>query len=360
MGMIAACIMAGGQGERFWPASRRARPKQFLPLLDGRSPLQETVARLDSLVPPEHTYVVTTEAYADQVMEQLPQLPAQNVILEPVGRNTAACIGLSAVVMAQRLGRDATMVVLPSDHWVRPVKAFQQVLASASKAAQSDRWLVTLGIRPSRPETGYGYIRHSHERLTFEGLPAHPVEAFVEKPDRARAQRYLSDGNYLWNAGIFIWQVGVILEELRQHMPQVYEPLAALQDQVDTPQFWTAVRRIYPSLPSISIDYGVMERARRILVFPCSFAWDDLGSWPALARVFPTDAAGNLTRGKVVLEDVGGSIVHSSGKLIAALGVQDLVIVETEDAILVCDRARAQELRRLVGRIAEEGYTAYL
>lgn len=358
--MIGACIMAGGQGERFWPASRRVRPKQFLPILDGRSPLQETVARLESVVPLEQTYVVTTEAYAGQVLEQLPQLPSENLILEPVGRNTAACIGLAAVVMAQRLGPEATMVVLPSDHWVRPVEAFQQVLTSAIRAAQADSWLVTLGIRPSRPETGYGYIRHGPERLAFEGLPAHPVEAFVEKPDRERAQRYLSDGNYLWNSGIFIWQVGVILKELHQHLPQIHEPLAALQTQVNTPQFWESVRHVYPTLPSISIDYGVMERARRILVFPCSFAWDDLGSWPALARVFPTDAAGNLTRGKVVLEDVGGSIVQSGGKLIAALGVKDLVIVETEDAILVCDRARAQELRRLVGRIAEEGYTAYL
>jgi len=358
--MIGACIMAGGQGERFWPASRRARPKQFLPILDGRSPLQETAARLQPVVPLEHTYVVTTEGYAGQVLEQLPQLPAENLILEPVGRNTAACIGLAAVVMAQRLGPEATMVVLPSDHWVRPVDAFQQVLTSAIQAARSDDWLVTLGIRPSRPETGYGYIRHGPERLAFEGLPAHPVEAFVEKPDRERAQRYLLDGNYLWNSGIFVWKVGVILKELRQHLPQVYEPLAALQAHVGTPQFSEAVRRVYPGLPSISIDYGVMERARRILVFPCSFAWDDLGSWPALARVFPTDAAGNLTRGKVVLEDVGGSIVQSSGKLIAVLGVKDLVIVETEDAILVCDRSRAQELRRLVGRIAEEGYTAYL
>lgn len=352
--------MAGGQGERFWPASRRSLPKQFLPILDGRSPLQETVARLDPLIPLEQTYVVTTEAYAERVREQLPGLPAENLILEPVGRNTAACIALASVVMGERLGPDAIMAVLPADHWVRPVDAFQQVLAGAFQAAREGDWLVTLGIRPSRPETGYGYIRHGSERRFFEGTLAHPVEAFVEKPDRERAQRYLADGRYLWNSGIFVWRIRVIREQLRRHLPEIHAPLDALAPQVDTPVFWREVKKVYPRLPAISIDYGVMERAGRILVFPSSFAWDDLGSWPALARVFPTDAAGNLTRGKVVLEDVGGSIIQSGGKLIAALGVRDLVVVETEDAILVCDRGRAQELRRLVGRIAEEGYTSYL
>ncbi|BAS28861.1 mannose-1-phosphate guanylyltransferase [Limnochorda pilosa] len=358
--MIGACIMAGGQGERFWPASRRKYPKQFLPLLDGKSPLQETVARLEALIPLEQTYVVTTESYAEQAREQLPELPEENLILEPVGRNTAACIGLAAVVMAERLGGDAVMAVLPADHWVRPVDAFQEVLTAAMQAAAQDDWLVTLGIRPSRPETGYGYIRHGSERLLVNGAPAYLVEAFVEKPSRERAQRYLSDGRYLWNSGIFAWRVATILDQLQRHLPEIHEPLEAVRPAVGTPRFWEVVQRVYPGLPAISIDYGVMERAERILVFPGSFAWDDLGSWPALTRVFPTDAAGNLTRGKVVLEDVRGSIVHANGKLIAALGVKDLVVVETEEAILVCERERAQELRRLVERIAEEGYESYL
>jgi mannose-1-phosphate guanylyltransferase len=339
-----AVIMAGGGGTRLWPASRRRRPKQLLPL--GRDPgeslLAATCRRLEAVVGIERTWVVTAADQAAAVAADVPRLPAANLVAEPRARNTAAAIGLAAIAVAAR-DPDAVIAALPADHHVGDEAAYRAVVARALALAEASDRIVTVGIQPTAPETGFGYIEPGAEGP--DG--ARQVERFVEKPDRDTAAGYVARG-YLWNAGMFFFRAARIRAEIARHLPA----LAAGLDEIERAP--GDLERIYPTLPAISIDYGVMEKASGILVVPGAFGWNDVGSWTALAETRGADADGNVRAGELLAVDARDNIVSSDAGLVALVGVSGLVVVRSGDAVLVMPRARAQDVREVVSRLAEE------
>jgi mannose-1-phosphate guanylyltransferase len=346
---ILAVIMAGGKGERFWPLSTPDRPKQFVDLTGGGTLIQQTVARVAQVLPHTEIYVVTGQGQLAMARAQLPEIPAENFIAEPVGRDTAPCIGLAAVWL-EKVDPQAIMLVLPADHYVPDAAKFGQVLLAAAEQAENTRGLVTIGIRPDRPETGYGYLEVGARFPAAEAAPIFRVKRFVEKPDLARAQEYLAHGGYLWNAGIFAWRVSSIRAEIARHVPELHAGLEELAAAPDHRKLAERIPTIFPRLPRISIDHGVMERSYQVFVIPGHFQWDDLGTWAAVARLGQADSQGNVVRGPAVLEDCRNLLVESSGRLIALLGVSDLVVVEAGERVLIAPKDRVQEVRRLAAR----------
>lgn len=357
---IAAVIMAGGRGERFWPSSREDMPKQFLAFQGERTLIQQTVSRLAGIADPQDVWVVTREDYAGLVYEQVPNIPRQQVLLEPQGRDTAPCVALAALSVAKR-DPDAVMVMLPSDHLVLQEERFREALAASIRVAASGEYLVTIGICPTRPETGYGYISTGPLVDVFNGHEAYRVSAFKEKPSREMALAYLQQGGYYWNSGIFVWKVSTILAALQEHMPQLLQATFPLADAIGTERESAVLSQVYPTLPKISIDYGVMERAANTVVIPADFGWDDLGTWAALERVILPDDEGNILRGRVVAVETQGSVVQSlHNRLVATLGVSDIVVVDSEDAVLIAHKTRVTDLKAIVGRLEEEGLHQHL
>ncbi|OAT80347.1 mannose-1-phosphate guanylyltransferase [Desulfotomaculum copahuensis] len=361
--MLFAAIMAGGTGQRFWPLSRRDRPKQFLSLVGERTMLQLTVDRLAGLMPPENILVITGDAYLETVYEQLPEIPRENVVAEPCGRDTAAAVGLAAVHVRHR-DPEGIMVVLPADHYIADVQRFQAVLRSAAAHAAGGEWLVTLGITPTRPDTGYGYIRRGEPLAECGGVPACRVERFTEKPAPEAARRFLASGRYLWNSGMFIWRADLISRLIDEHLPELAAGLAEIgRALADMPGGVTAgyisyikkLVRIYPRLPKVSVDYGIMEKADNVLVLPGDFGWDDVGSWPALERCRETEDNGNVIEARGVFLETSNSIIHVPGRLVATLGIADLVVVDDGECLLVCSKERAGELKRLTTALKEAG-----
>jgi len=354
-----AVIMAGGKGERFWPLSTPEKPKQFIELTGAGTLIQQTVARAAQIIPFRDIYVVTSREHLALAKEQLPQLPESNFIAEPAGRDTAPCIGLAAVWL-ERTDPDALMLVLPADHHIPDGERFCDLANLALAHAARTGGLVTLGIQPDRPETGYGYIELGEACAEAGGSGAggtgaivHRVRRFHEKPDRVRAEQYVTSGRFLWNAGIFAWSVGSIRAEIARLLPEIH---AGLEDLAAQPSHAAMVERLpdlFPTLPRISIDHGVLERAGQVYVVPSDFRWDDLGSWTAAARLHKPDDSGNVLRGRVVADDCRNVFVQSSGRLVATLGVNDLIVVETPDAVLIAAPDRAQEIRRLAVRARE-------
>lgn len=353
-------IMAGGSGTRFWPLSRTRMPKQLMSVFGGKSMLQRTVERVLPLAP-ERILIVTNAAQAEESARQLGEYRdcPLDIIAEPVGRNTAPAIGLAAALI-QRYDPGATMLVLPADHYIRNEGEFCRIATLAAAEAESGA-LITLGIEPTRPETGYGYIEAEPQTAGN----AQAVKRFVEKPDVARAAVFLAAGNFYWNSGMFVWKVAAIRRELARQMPALAAAmdtlqlsptpwdLSGLQEQVDL---------LYGDLASESIDYGVMERAEAVRVIPASFGWSDVGSWSALPEVMEADGDGNIainTAGLISLE-AADSLVYGSGKLAALIGVRDLIVVDTADALLVCHRDRAQEVKKVVERLQQSERTEYL
>jgi mannose-1-phosphate guanylyltransferase len=334
-------IIAGGSGTRFWPLSRQRRPKQFLPLVDQRPMINATFDRARKLAGPENVFVVCGKLHQSQVRRALSQLPPENVLAEPFARNTAPAIGLAAVHV-QRKDPRGVLLVLPSDHHIAKVPAFIRCLREASRLA-ADGELVTLGIRPTHPETGYGYIRLGH---TLKGK-GRRVAAFVEKPDRLTAQRYLASGKYLWNSGIFAFRVDVILDALRRYLPRLGNALDQLAGISNPRRFAAELTRVFKAEPSVSIDYGVMEKATNIAVVPGDFGWSDVGSFLALGEVRRADRDGNIVLGETLQLDCKNSILVSNRRLIAAVGLSDLIVVESADAVLVIPKARSQDVRRV-------------
>jgi len=350
-------IMAGGHGERFWPSSRLAMPKQFLALTDdSRTMIQLTVDRIRPFTAIENVYVATSAAYRDLLQQQIPDLPAENILCEPVGRNTAPCIALGAVHIRKKYG-DALMTVLPSDHLVQYPNIFRDVLQEACDLAESDDSIMTIGITPDEPETGYGYIKFIPRRAKRN---AYAVERFVEKPDLETARRYVSSREYLWNSGMFTWKVSVILNNLEKYLPRMTEGLRAIENSIGTPDYERVLRETFPRFPSISIDYAVMEKAKNIYTLAANFGWDDVGSWLAVSRIRQTDERGNVHAGNVIAIDTRDTIIQAGGKLIAAVGVEDLVVVDTEDALLICNKDRAGEIKRVLQVLKERNMTSYL
>jgi mannose-1-phosphate guanylyltransferase len=342
-----AVLLAGGSGTRFWPLSRAKRPKQFLSLASDKTLLFETFARVEELAGAARTWVVCGRDHAALVREALPALPPAHLVVEPAARNTAPAIGLAAVEVS-REDPAATLVVLPSDHHIADPAAFRAALRAAVRVAEGGD-LVTLGIPPTRPETGYGYLRRG--KLREKGVYA--VEAFVEKPDAATAEKYLRDPAYSWNAGIFVFRADALLEAIRQHLPAVDAQLARIARDPG------ALAEAFPRVPSISIDYGVMEKARRIaLVDPGAIGWSDVGSFAALAEVRPLDARGNALSGDALAIESDGCVVLSEGgRLVAAVGLRDVCVIDAGDAILVVPKHRAQDVRKVVDELRSRGRT---
>lgn len=340
-----ALIMAGGRGERFWPKSRIRMPKQFLSLTDdGKTMIQLTVERILPLVDIEDVYIVTNHSYRNLVKEQLPDLPEENILCEPVGRNTAPCIGLGAVHIAKKYN-DAVMFVLPSDHLITHPQIFRRTLLDATEVSEAGDNLVTIGITPAYPETGYGYIKFYPEQVLGR---AFKVERFVEKPDLETAQKYLATEQYLWNSGMFIWRVSTILKNLQKYMPATYEGLNRIGDAINTPDEDIVLEKEFSAFKSESIDYGIMEKADSIYILAGSFGWDDVGSWLAVERFKERNEFKNVIEGNVITVDTKNTIIQGGKKLIAAVGLEDLVIIDTDDALLVCDKNSTGDIKKVI------------
>ena len=349
-----AVIMAGGQGTRFWPRSRRKRPKQLLNIVGDTTMLEQTVARINPFIPFERILVVAGKAYRDILQASLPQLPRENFLYEPVGRNTAACVAWAALWVQER-APGAIMAVLPADHLTRDATEFLHILRAAALVAQPLNRLVTIGIRPTHPETGYGYIRLSDERLQADSRDVFRVERFVEKPSRQKAEEFLADGRYLWNSGMFIWRADSVLHEIRRYLPQLAQALAPVAESMASSRLTSVVAEVYPGLPSISIDVGVMERAQDVWVIPGDFGWSDVGSWRALSELLPANGQGNVVVGEQRGMETSGCFIYSPKKLVATIGIHDLVVIETDDVLLICPKERDQEVRQLVELLEREG-----
>jgi mannose-1-phosphate guanylyltransferase len=344
---VYALILAGGGGTRLWPASRRSRPKQLLSLGGDESLLASTFRRTSKVLDPEHTLVVTAADQADAIRKELPDLPPENLIAEPAARNTGPAVGLGAVMVARRAGMDARLAILPSDSFIGDEAAFGQVMRKAFEHAAET--IVTVGVKPTRPETGYGYLQRGKQVRD----DVHDVARFVEKPDLATAARYLSSGDFLWNAGMFFLTAGRLMAEAKTHLPA----LAAILDEIYTAKDPLAVAdQRYPSAPKISIDYGIMEKASGIRLVLGDFGWNDVGSWSALSDIRALDGAGNVVSGDVVLSAVSGSVLISEpgAPLVGVVGLDDVVVVATKDAVLVVKKDRAQEVRAIVEALAAQ------
>lgn len=349
-----AVIMAGGRGERFWPRSRMAAPKQFLNLIGDKTMLQLTIERVEGLVEISDIYIVAGSNFKDIIMEQVPQLPEENIIVEPFGRDTAAAIGLAALVLERKDPREV-MIVLPADHYISDIPRFQKVLKSAVAAARRGENIVTLGITPNRPETGYGYICQGELCDTFDGTPSYRVTRFLEKPDYAKALRFFSIGNYLWNSGMFIWRVDLIRQMIEKHTPQLAQGLNKIGPAMGTEQYLAVLREVYAGLPKISVDYGILEKAEKVLVMRGDFGWDDIGSWTALERYAGKDERGNIIEGRGVLLETSDTFIYSPGKTVGVIGVESLIVVNYRDSFLVCHKDRAQEIKKVVQALKDQG-----
>ena len=349
-------ILAGGRGTRFWPQSRARRPKQFLNVLGQESLLQQTLARLRPIAPPQRTWILTNQSLRKQVLRQLPDVPPRQVIAEPVQRNTAPAIALAAHLLQQQ-DPDAVMGVFPSDHVIGKPATFHRILRRGAKAALGGH-LVVLGIRPKWPETGYGYIEFPAGTSARSATPQ-PVVRFREKPRRAAARRYLDAGNFYWNSGMFLWQARTILREIERFLPATADALSQLRP-LNSRQFSASLRRHYAACDNISIDYGVLERADKMAGLPCpDFGWNDVGSWEAVYQLLPKDKRRNVLRSPVQLLSADGNYVESD-KLVALVGVQDLIVVDTPDALLIARRQDSQKVADLVKEFEVGGLTGLL
>lgn len=348
--MLTALIMAGGKGTRFWPLSTEEKPKQFLKLIGNETMIQMTVKRIKPIIPIERIFVCTCEMYVHLVKEQLPELPERNIIVEPEGRNTAPCIALSAFVI-KKYFNDATMVVLPSDHLIKDEEEFRSVIRTANEFVESNESaIITLGMKPSRPETGYGYIKCGKDEKRLNCHNVIKVKAFIEKPNREKAERYLSSGSYLWNGGMFLWSVENILNQIKQYSTDTYEALHQIS-KVKDENLQQLINNNYKSTEAISIDYAVLEKSKDIYVIPSDFGWDDVGSWEALDRYREKDEAGNVLVGKSKALKAQNNLVISSSHNIVIEGLSDIYVIENDGKILIGRKsnvANVKELKKIV------------
>ncbi len=342
-------IMAGGRGERFWPLSSEHRPKPFVPLLGPNTLFQETVARVRPLVPPGRILIAIGEAHRAIAAEQAPEIPPENFVLEPVGRDTAACLGWSALHIERR-DPDGIMIALPADHFIAEPEIFRTTLQKALHCLPGATGIV-FGIRPDRPETGYGYIRAEKPALPAD---VWPVVRFVEKPDSAAAARYIRSGRYFWNSGMFLWRNRTLLQLFQRHMPDTYSRLAQLRPLVGQEEKRDEIRGIFAGFRRTSIDYGILEKTSGLRLVPASYGWDDIGNWASLERAISIDGCGNITSGPVLAVESRDCILFSDSTPVAVFGAAGLVVVRARDRVLVCPKERAPELKRLISALPEE------
>jgi mannose-1-phosphate guanylyltransferase len=355
-----AVIMAGGKGERFWPKSRKSLPKQFLSLTDdGKTMIQLTVERLKNLVDINDIYIVTNRDYKKLVLQQIDGIPEENILLEPIAKNTAPCIGPAAIHVKKKY-EDAVMIVLPSDHLIKYNEIYVDTLKNAVEVAKEGDNLITLGITPSYPETGYGYINFERDEINIKRTNVYRVKRFVEKPNLETAKEYLSSGRYLWNSGMFVWKVSTILDNFAELLPEVYEGLNKIYETIGTDYEDIILKQQFSDFKSESIDYGIMERASNIYTIPGSFGWDDVGSWLALERINKTNDDGNIIRGNVITINSKNSIIQGQGKLIAAIGMENLIVVDTDDALLIASKDSSQEVKKVIENLKICNRTEYL
>lgn len=351
--MLHAVIMAGGVGARFWPLSRRNRPKQLINLTGEGTMLEKTIERLDGLVDPEQIWIVTNAEQASLIRQIMPKFRSDRFIIEPVGRNTAPAIGLAAVHLHKH-DPDAVMIVLPADHRITNIEQFHFCLTSAVEAVHDSEVLATIGIEPTRPETGYGYIQMDTSGIRIRDN-VYPVKTFAEKPNLQTARLFLASGEFVWNSGMFVWRADTILKQIREHLPLWGVAFQEIDKSIGTAFEAEVTRRVFEAGKGISIDYGVMERAPKVAVIRGTFDWNDVGSWDEVWRLMPHDENGNAVRGNVTLANTHNTCVLGNKKLIAAVGVSNLIIVETDDALMICPLDRSQEVKELVDALKAGG-----
>lgn len=340
-------IMAGGRGTRFWPRSRTKRPKQLLDIVGSKTILEQTIDRLLPLTDWDHIFIVTETAQAEAIKNLIPLLKDSHLLVEPLGKNTAPCIGLAGIVLS-RMDPTASMAILPADHYISQVPVFLETLLAAARVSRAGDYLITIGITPTYPETGYGYLERGGRVMEVDGRPVWEVKAFHEKPDRLKAESMVKSGKFFWNSGMFVWTVPAIMNQMARLTPGMYDELMQLKPCIDRPGWEEALRRAYENMENISIDYAVMERADQVLMLEGDFGWNDVGSWEAVYQLTPKDEKGNCLNGPVLVLDSQGCLVHSPEKTVALIGVEDLVVVETSDALLICPRKRSQEVKKIV------------
>ena len=349
--MTSVVIMAGGKGERFWPKSRINLPKQFLSLTDdGKSMIQHTVERVKNLVDIENIYVVTNEMYKNLVSEHIPDIPEANIIIEPAAKNTAPCIGLAAIHIAKK-DINSKMIILPSDHLIKFNEIFIDTLKTALDVVEKGDNLATIGITPNYPETGYGYINFTKGESFKDSTNIYEVLRFVEKPNLEKAKEYLTSGQYLWNSGMFVWKASTILKNFKEYLPEIYEGLQKIGKSINTGKYEEVLKKEFLNLPSESIDYGIMEKAKNIYVIPGNFGWDDVGSWLSLERINKTNQDGNVITGNVISIKTKNTIIQGSDKLIATIGLEDIVVVDTDDVTLICHKNNTQEVKEVINNL---------
>jgi mannose-1-phosphate guanylyltransferase len=341
--MIIPLIMAGGIGSRFWPLSSKENPKQFLNLIDDdRNMIQLTLDRITNIVDYNQIFVATGKEYAADVKKYLPEIPSENISIEPMRRNTAACIGLASLYIEKKYP-EAVMTILPADHVITNNQEFIETLNRAAEIAKAGPNMVTIGIEPSKPETGYGYINYSQQKLKS----GFKVNEFTEKPDYKKAVQFLKSGNYLWNSGIFIWKVKTIRNMFKKYMPELDKTLERIKEVLGSPEANNLIKNEFKNLDSISIDYGILEKADNIYVVPGSFGWDDVGSWSSLDNLNQKDINGNIIKGNHIGVKSKDSIIYAQDKMIATVGIKDLIVVESDQAILVCNKNNDQDVKEL-------------
>ena len=347
-----AAIMAGGEGSRLWPASRDTCPKQFINVLGGEPLVVQTLERLEGLLPPENIFVLINHKHQEAARRLLPDLPEENLVVEPRIRDTGPCIGLACEIIRKRAGEE-TVVCLPSDHVIDPAEALRQCLRRAEDCVQAEPGApYAIGIRPTYPATGYGYLLRGETVGEVDGEPVFDVTSFHEKPSIALAEAYFDAGDYFWNSGICFGRTDTLLEEIRRHQPELAEGLQQLAPDLDTERQAPALAKVYPRLPRINVSDGVLEKADQVRVIEGHFAWDDVGTWRILQAHLPADEDGNVARGEAVTVDAQGNLICADkDQLVAALGVRDLVIVATPDATLVTTRDKVQQVRRIVANL---------
>jgi len=348
-----AVIMAGGRGERFWPLSGKTLPKPFLSLLGEKTMIQQTVERIMSLIPEERILIVLSRDHLPIAQQQLPEIPMENFVLEPLGRDTAACIGLASLYVGKR-DKDASMIILAADHLITDREAFFKTITGSLQFLASNDYIITIGIKPTRPETGYGYIELGEKLAYINNESFYSVKRFIEKPSLSGATHYLKSDQYYWNSGIFVWRNSTIQKELSLYMPELWSGLMRINQSLGSEEEVKVMRREFSKFERISIDYGVLEKSSQVVVVPANFKWDDLGSWTALERIYLLDESENVVVGKHVGKDTRGCIIFSQDQLVATLGVKDLVIVQAEGKMLVCHKEKAPNLKEIVNLAEKE------
>ena len=352
-------IMAGGSGTRFWPLSREKKPKQFLTIFGKRSLIQSTLLRFKPMVNWEDIYVVAKKTQEEEIKKHILEVPQENLLFEPFGKNTAPCIGLAAAVIQKR-DPDGIMIVSPADHLVKKEAVFRKTIDAAVKLASEKDGLVTIGIFPDRPATGYGYIQVDEKIDSINKTEAFTVKTFAEKPDLATAQRFLESGDFFWNSGIFIFRISVFLKALEKFLPDLYESLLEIQAHLGKPDYEEVLQKAYKQIRGISIDYGVMEKAKNVYLVKGDFLWNDLGGWEQMYKLSHRDKNGNFTSGNVVLLDTKNSYVHTTEGVVAVLGLEDIVVIHEKGAILVCKRDEGEKVKQIVELLKRQKLTKYI